>query len=267
MDLAPHRMRDHELAAWEFHRATARWQFNASSSGGQPLTASREDPDAPFLPLPAPTRLPAGLSEAIAARASCRAFTDLPLTLAELSALLAAGYGVGGRSAADGYTMDDRPVPSGGGLYPLEVSLLVRRVDGLTPGIHHYVPAVHGLELLREVALPEPFVTYLFMGQHWVARAAVVFVVSFVPGRSLVKYGDRGYRYALLEAGHLVQNLNLAAAALGMGAVNLGGFYDDELAGLLRIDPETEICLYASAYGWPAHPGERMASRALAESV
>ncbi|MDQ7992261.1 MAG: SagB family peptide dehydrogenase, partial [Propionicimonas sp.] len=178
-----------------------------------------------------------------------------------------AAYGVGGRSAAGGFTMDDRPVPSGGGLYPLELSLLVRRVDGLVAGVHHYVPAVHGLELVREVALPEAFVTYLFMGQHWVARAAAVFVVSFVPGRSLVKYGDRGYRYALLEAGHLVQNLNLAAAALGLGAVNLGGFYDDELAGLLRIDPETEICLYASACGRPAHPGDRMASRALAEGV
>ena len=102
---------------------------------------------------------------------------------------------------------------------------------------------------------------------RFLTSAAVVVVVSFVPGRSLVKYGDRGYRYALLEAGHLVQNLNLAAVALGIGTVNLGGFYDDELAGLLRIDPETEICLYASACGRPARPGDRMASRALGESV
>jgi SagB-type dehydrogenase family enzyme len=267
MDLGQHRLRDHEPVAWGFHRATARWQFNASSSGSQPLTPGREDPDAPFLALPPPAPLPGALSEAVAARASCRAFSDAALSLGELATLLTAGYGVAGRSAADGYTMDDRPVPSGGGLYPLELSLLVRRVDGLAPGVHHYVPAVHGLEQLRAVDLPEAFVTYLFMGQHWVARAAVVVVVSFVPGRSLVKYGERGYRYALLEAGHLMQNLNLATAALGLGAVNLGGFYDDELAGLLRIDPEAEVCLYACACGRPAHPGDRMASRALGEGT
>ncbi|MDQ7992262.1 MAG: hypothetical protein AAGC63_15925, partial [Propionicimonas sp.] len=90
MDVAPHRVRDHEPAAWGFHRATARWQFNASASGGQPLSAGREDPEAPFLALPPPSPLRSGLADAIAARASCRAFADLPLTLADLSVVLGA---------------------------------------------------------------------------------------------------------------------------------------------------------------------------------
>lgn len=85
------------------------------------------------------------------------------------------------------------------------------------------------------------------MGQPWVAEAAVITVLSFAGGRSLTKYGDRGYRYALLEAGHTMQNLNLAVSALGLGCVNLGGFYDDELAVLAGIDVEREVPLYCCA--------------------
>ncbi len=140
----------------------------------------------------------------------------------------------------------------------------MRAVDGLDPGVYHYVPAAHGLELVRAVELPPAFLAYLFMGQPWVADAAVVAVISFVGARSLTKYGDRGYRYALLEAGHTMQNLNLAVAALGLGAVNLGGFYDDELAVLCGIDIEQEIPLYCCALGRPvADPSDRMAMRAL----
>lgn len=130
--------------------------------------------------------------------------------------------------------------------------------------MYHYVPAVDGLEQVQQIALPRAFTTYLFMGQPWVADAAVVAVISFVGARSLTKYGDRGYRYALLEAGHTMQNLNLAVAALGLGAVNLGGFYDDELAVLCGIDIEHEVPLYASAIGHPdAQRSDRMAMRAL----
>jgi SagB-type dehydrogenase family enzyme len=69
--------------------------------------------------------------------------------------------------------------------------------------------------------------------------------------RSLCKYGDRGYRYVLFEAGHCVQNVNLVAAALGLGTCNAGGFFDDELGGLLTLDIERELPLYAVAIGHP----------------
>lgn len=88
----------------------------------------------------------------------------------------------------------------------------------------------------------------------------MVVVLSAVLARSLPKYGDRGYRYLLLEAGHVGQNLDLVASALGLGAVNLGGFYDDELARLLCLDPEWEIPLYATAIGVPT-ADDRMAQR------
>jgi SagB-type dehydrogenase family enzyme len=104
-------------------------------------------------------------------------------------------------------------------------------------------------------------VTYLFMGQPCVADAAAVLVLSAVAARSLGKYGDRGYRYLLLEAGHVGQNIALTAAGLDLGALALGGFHDDELAALLAIDPEHEVPLLAVAVGVPAAP--RSARRAL----
>ena len=261
-----HRMREHETQAWTFHRSTARWLFNVAGGHSPQPRPGREHPGSGWTPLPEPAALSASLTEAIGDRVSCRAFGPGPVPLAQLAAVLQHTYGLEGRSEDGELELVDRPVPSAGGLYPLEVTLLVRAVEGLDPGVHHYVPAAGGLEKLRDGPLPPTFLTYLFMGQPWVAEAGVVLVVSVVTGRSMVKYGDRGYRYLLLEAGHLVQNVNLVATALGLGSVNIGGFYDDELAALIRVDPEVEIPLYASALGRPLHPGDRMASRALDRS-
>jgi SagB-type dehydrogenase family enzyme len=91
----------------------------------------------------------------------------------------------------------------------------------------------------------------------------MVVVITAVPGRSLWKYGDRGYRYLLLEAGHAAQNLNLAAVEAGLGCCNLGGFFDEELAGLLLVDTEEEMPLYAVAVGVPAS-SDRDEQRAIA---
>lgn len=257
-----HAMRDHEMQAWTFHRSTARWRFNAAGGQSPPPSPGREHPLSGWTPLPAPAVSATTLAAAISDRVSCRAFEPDPVSLTHAATILHGAYGVLGRSR--GLTMEqvDRPIPSGGGLYPLECTLLVRAVSGLSPGVHHFVPAAGGLEQLRDGVLPQPFLTYLFMGQPWVADAALVLVVSAVTGRSMVKYGDRGYRYVLLEAGHLVQNVNLVAAALGLGSVNIGGFYDDELAALIRVDAEIEVPLYATAVGWPVHPGDRMRMRA-----
>lgn len=249
-------------AAWTYHRSTARWLFNAAGGGeSPPVVPGREDGTLPWVPLPPPRVLEMPLDAALRARVSCRRFRADALPAQTLSTLLHAAYGADGR---DGGPLLDRPVPSGGGLYPLELTLLVRSVEGLQAGVYHYVPASDGLELVRAIDLPSAFLTYLFMGQPWVSEAAVICVISLVGERSLTKYGDRGYRYALLEAGHVMQSVNLAAGALELGCVNLGGFYDDELAALAGIDVEHEVPLYCSAVGVPdADPTDRMAMRAL----
>jgi SagB-type dehydrogenase family enzyme len=79
----------------------------------------------------------------------------------------------------------------------------------------------------------------------------VVAVITAVTSRLLHRYGDRGYRYTLIEAGHVGQNLALTAAALGLGSLSLGGFYDDDIARMLGLDPAFEIALYGVALGVP----------------
>jgi len=179
-----------------------------------------------------------------------------------VAALLRGADGVTEHSRSGALDLVDRPVPSAGGLYPLEVNLIVRAVDGLDPGVYHFVPAADGLEQLRSDPIPKSLLTYLFMGQPWVAQAALTAVLSAVPGRTLPKYGDRGYRYLLIEAGHVGQNLTLVASALGLGVVSLGGFFDDEVAGILRLDTEHEVPLYALAIGITSAQS-RMDKRAL----
>ena len=240
-------------AAWTFHRATCRWVHNTGEPPGVYLQqASKEDLDATLIRLPPPPPLDMALSQAIADRVSCRSFADRPVTPGQLSAVLRSGYGVIGRTNLGNVEFLERAVPSGGGLYPLELYLIARSVEGLDGGVYHYVPLHHGLELVRDGVLPEPFGTYLFLGQPYASSASAVVVITAVPARSLGKYGDRGYRYLLLEAGHTAQNLNLAAVALGLGCCNLGGFFDHELAMLLRADDELELPLYGIAIGVPA---------------
>jgi SagB-type dehydrogenase family enzyme len=245
--------RDSDPVAWFFHRNTSRWAFHPPPPAG-PETPQppKEYVDAPLVRLPAP-RLPAStLADAIAARASCRRFGDEAIGLDDLSALLAAGYGVAHRGVLGQAEFLDRPVPSGGGLYPLELYVLAHRVDGLAPGIHHYAPLHHGLEQLVDVPVPPHVVADLFLGQPYVGDAGVVVVLTAVVRRCLVKYGDRGYRYVLFEAGHVAQNLNLAAAAAGLGSCNLGGFFDQDLADVLGLDTEEEVPVYGVAIGRPA---------------
>jgi SagB-type dehydrogenase family enzyme len=261
VDGDPVAFRTGQPVAWTFHHATARWFFNAPPATAGHPSPGREQPAAPWTPLPPGVEPTTSLAAAIARRVSCRRFTDAPLSLAELGTLCRLGYGVISRSGPfEQYP--DRPVPSGGGLYPLELSVLVRAVSGLCPGVHHFVPAADGLEEIRSIPLPTPLLTHLFMGQPWAADAAAIIVLSAVTARSLGKYGDRGYRYLLFEAGHIMQNVDLVATALGLGAVNLGGFFDEELAALLAIDDEQEIPLYATAVGVPAST-DRLTLRAV----
>jgi SagB-type dehydrogenase family enzyme len=183
---------------------------------------------------------------------SCRRFTAEPLPLADLATLLDLTYGIHGTAQLGSQEHLERPVPSGGGLYPLEWYVIVRDVHGLPAGVYHYAPLSHALEQLKILAFSHLLTTQLFMNQPYVSEANAILVVSAVVERSLHKYGDRGFRYILLEAGHAAQNVCLVATALGLGALPLGGFFDTYVGELLGIDVEQEPILYALAVGTPA---------------
>jgi SagB-type dehydrogenase family enzyme len=74
-------------------------------------------------------------------------------------------------------------------------------------------------------------------------------VITAMFWRSRFKYGLRGYRFALLEAGHVVQNIALAATALRIPALPLGGFYDRRVDDVVGADGLDEATVYAVLLG------------------
>jgi SagB-type dehydrogenase family enzyme len=80
-------------------------------------------------------------------------------------------------------------------------------------------------------------------------NASLIVFITAVFERSVFKYGDRGYRFIFLEAGHVAQNINLVATALGLGSVNIGGFFDREIDEFLDLDGVTHSTIYMVAIG------------------
>jgi len=198
----------------------------------------------PALALPEPQLPRVPLAEAIARRATERRFGGEPLPLAELAALLHAAYGVT-HSPAEGRPF--RSVPSGGALYPLELYVLACAVEGVAGGVYHFDPLRRVLELLGELDRARLADALIF--QELLDGCAAVVVVTAMFWRTRFKYGLRGYRFALLEAGHLAQNLLLVATALGLSSAPVGGFYDRRLDELLGVDGVNESSLYTLFLG------------------
>ena len=244
--------RDEHPIAWAYHRRTSRWPFNMHGLNVETFETPqfKEDVEAETVELERPAAPGISLAQALQGRSSCRRFATDPMPVVQLGALLHWSYGILGVTEL-GHEFCERPVPSGGGLYPLELYVLAQHVDGLDGGVHHYVPLGHRLELVRPDPLPTMLTAEMFLGQPYLIDAAAVIVITAVVERSLWKYEDRGYRYILLEAGHVAQSINLCAEGLGLGSLNLGGFLDEDVMSLLKLDADHEIVLYAVAVGRP----------------
>lgn len=184
--------------------------------------------------------------ETIKGRRSLRDFSNQPLSRAELSQLLWAPQGI--TRLEMGYGL--RAAPSAGALYPVETYLSVQNVQDIEPGIYHYTPHEHALELLDKGDHGQS-VAEAALDQAFLVDAAVVFAWTAVFPRSAWKYAERAYRYVYLDAGHIAQNVALAAVALGLGSCQVAALYDDEVNALLGVDGRDESILYMTAVGRP----------------
>ena len=209
----------------------------------------------PRVALPAVHDLPrAGRSfdEVVAARRTVRGFAADELEVAELGKVLHQTYGVtGGMPFAGGGVHGLRAAPSAGALYPAELYLGVRHVAGVAPGLYHYEVRDHALAQLEENDVTERLHEACCF-QEYARTAAVVVLIAASLQRTKRRYGERGYRYVLLDVGHLTQNLLLAATALGLAAMTTCGFFDDVANDLLRLDGVEEAVLYVAFLGRPA---------------
>lgn len=185
------------------------------------------------------------VEKALATRRSVRSFKDESLSIATLSQLVWAAQGMTQKmDAPPGWSWGTwqggkRTAPSAGALYPLELYVLVGKIDGLKPAVYRYKPQTH--ELLNVGAGDKRSeLATAAMGQKWIEDAPCVFVVGAVYKRTEAKYGERAPRYVHNEVGLAVENFCLQAVALDLGTTIVGAFKDDEVKKVLRMPAEEQ---------------------------
>jgi len=202
-------------------------------------------PNYPLIPKENFSNLDANLYETIMNRRSVRKYSDKPLTLEDVSKLLHYSYGISGKvQLAQGTMQDLRVISSGGGLYPLEIYLMVVNVEGLPKGIYHYNVRRHCLELIREgieIAEVLPYLPGLVAYQTRTVGLFVLLSTEF--RRTTHKYGPRGYRYICFEAGTFMGHFQLVAEAMNLGTCQVAGYYEDVFNKMLNLDGVEEAVL------------------------
>ncbi len=237
----------------EFHRNT---KYNRGKMPRGTLDLSQRPPvykhydkASTVLMPPSKTTGGPGLWTLMNQRRSVRVFSEEPMTKTELAQLLWATQGITRASVpAYGGEIDLRTAPSAGALYPIETYLCINNVDGIKPGFYHYAVPSRKLELI-EAGDFRLQLADAALRQTMFAAGNVVFIWTGVFERSVWKYRQRAYRYVFLDAGHIAQNLALAAEGLGLGSCQVAAFFDDEVNQLLHLDGETESVLYLSIVG------------------
>jgi SagB-type dehydrogenase family enzyme len=188
----------------------------------------------------------APLWEAIRKRRSVRDFGNEPITEDVLSMLLWASQGV--TKEYSDFAL--RTAPSAGALYPIETYVAVHNVEGVEPGIYHYDVMNHALDELRRGDFRDE-TAQAALDQDFLGTCNVVFIWTAVFGRSKWKYKERAYRYVYLDAGHIAQNVALAAVALELGSCQVAALYDDEVNAVVGVDGLDESIVYMTAVGKP----------------
>lgn len=180
-------------------------------------------------------------------RRSARVYTGQPVSLLQLSFLLWVTQGVKALRGKGYATL--RTVPSGGARHAFETYLIVQHVDGLLPGAYHYLPMEHALEFLHTVSDIPATVSSVLSEQKWAGKASVVFCWSCVAYRCEWRYDVFAHGPALIDAGHVGQNLYLGCTALRLGTCGIASF-DAGLANeLFGLDGEEEFLVYAAPVG------------------
>ncbi|SFF83660.1 SagB-type dehydrogenase domain-containing protein [Duganella sp. CF458] len=198
-------------------------------------------PTAPHIALPRAVADHAGVrSLAAMLRGSAPAVPMRALDLAAVGQLLHLTAGVTARRG--GVAL--RAAPSSGALFPAELYLLVRRVDGVQPGLYHFDPDRHRLAWLGALPAGLPAID-----------ADLLMVVSAVFQRTGYKYRDRAYRYVAADLGHLLENARLAGHYVHARVALLEQFDEAALEALFDLDGSQEGVIAAAAFSaGPAPP-------------
>jgi len=180
-------------------------------------------------------------------RRSHRVYTQEDISLSQLSFLLWATQGIKSIRGKSYATL--RTVPCGGARHQFETYLLIRHVEGLAPGAYHYLPMEHAIEFLHPVENLEEVISDTLSGQSWAAKASVVFYWAMDAYRVEWRYGIYAHRTALIDTGHVGQNLYLACTGLGLGTCGIAAFQHESSSQVFGLDGTDEFVVYAAPVG------------------
>ncbi len=190
----------------------------------------------PRVTLPNPTSTSVSLESVLQNRSSFdRSVSDRAFSQDELGTLL--GLALGARKK-----QGSRNYPSAGAQFPIETYVIGNLLEGVDSGVFHYHPGAHALEHLWP--LPESFDMSRLIRPSITPLSSTFVIFTSVWERSAKKYGDFAYSHALLEAGHMAQNILLVATAIGAQCRPVAGCEDPYVAEILDLDPETEQFIY-----------------------
>jgi SagB-type dehydrogenase family enzyme len=191
------------------------------------------------------------LKQTIIRRITARDMKPCRLNLRDLSTLFYTAYGITRENSDNEFPRSFRTVPSGGALYPLELYFHTSTyTEELEAGIYHYNPKRNGFEFIIQEDQTDQIAKSLTPVQTNLAyNSSIMVFITALFQRSTFKYGPRGYRFAFLEAGHVAQNINLVSTAMGLGSVNICGYFDREIDELLGIDGLKHSTIYMIGIG------------------
>jgi SagB-type dehydrogenase family enzyme len=165
----------------------------------------------------------------------------------EIGQLLWAAQGMSGVGKHPG-ELPPRTIPSASGSYPLETYVIAENITDTFQGIYHYSVPEHQLEQVRIGPVFDGLKSAL-LNEETVDTAACAIVLTGIVERATALHGERGYRYLYFEAGHAIQNIQLAATALGISVQPIVTFYDDELSYVLNVPAAREVPLAVALVG------------------
>ena len=202
-----------------------------------------------IIPLAEPELFPdieVNFLETVELRSTVRQYSQIPVTYKELSYLLWCTQGVkmGLPDCAS-----KRNVPSAGARHPFETYLYIQNVEGLLPGLYRYLAFEHALLPMKTETEAGDIFRAAFCPRNMARNNAVTFVWGAVVERMTYRFGARAYRYLFLDAGHVCQNLYLAAQTAKIGVCAIGEFYEEKLHQVLGLDGKKEFAVYAASAG------------------
>ncbi len=181
------------------------------------------------------------LNDVINSRRSTRKYQDKNLSFKEFSYLCLNTSSI--REFGPGYAFG--VIPTGGATNSMETYVYVNKVDGLEPGLYHFMKDKNNIELIDKELTRED-VNKAIRGQ--LRGAAVIFFWTTYPYRSEYKYSYLSHKMIAMEAGHACQNLYLLSESIDCGCVAIAAYDQKSVDKLINVDEE-EFVIYVGAVG------------------